>query len=419
MTDTKLLTYLQDKQLFAKHQKVLVAVSTGKDSMNLLYFLYAYRDILDIELGIAHVNHHQRPEASVEEDYIRQWAKEHSIALYVGHFEGKFTEKRARDFRYAFFKEIMSKYHYSALVTAHHADDQAETVLMRIIRGSRLRHLSGIKEVQSFGSGELIRPFLHLSKSDLLDVEHFEDSSNASENYFRNRVRNSYLPSLSKENPQLKKALTYLARDIETIYQAFDDVTADKDMTQVTVFHQQTLSVQEVSLQKYLTAFPELDLSRAQFKIMLDLLRRRSHLSYEIKLGYVLYKDDKHFWIEKALTSPQEDETLCLLYGEEGYYGEYQFTFLEQSDRFVPLYSRSKIYLRRRQDGDKLFLGAFHKKISRLFIDDKLPQFERQNAIIGEQDGQIIFVVTKRKTYLRKAYKHDIMLGKLYYKSMK
>lgn len=94
---------IQKKAYFAKHQNVLIAVSGGVDSMNLLHFLYQYRDKLEIEIGIAHINHKQRPESDLEEAYLRKWAEKHQIPIAVDYFSGVFSEKAARDFRYHFF----------------------------------------------------------------------------------------------------------------------------------------------------------------------------------------------------------------------------------------------------------------------------------------------------------------------------
>ena len=170
----KIYKEVKKESYFLNHKKVLIAVSGGVDSMNLLHFLYLYREKLTIEIGIAHINHKQRPESDAEECYLRQWAKEHSIPIEVSYFSGVFSEKTAREFRYRFFENIMEEKNYDALVTAHHADDQAETILMRLLRGSRLRHLSGITAVQPFSHGKLIRPFLTISKSDLPDIFHFD-----------------------------------------------------------------------------------------------------------------------------------------------------------------------------------------------------------------------------------------------------
>ena len=115
-------------------------------------------------------------------------------------------------FRYDFFQEVMKKTGATALVTAHHADDQVETILMRLIRGTRLRYLSGIKEKQVVGEIEIIRPFLHFQKKDFPSIFHFEDTSNQENHYFRNRIRNSYLPDLEKENPRFRDAILSIGK---------------------------------------------------------------------------------------------------------------------------------------------------------------------------------------------------------------
>ena len=140
ITSTDFLNHVQENQFFTTHQKVLIAVSGGVDSMNLLHFLYVSRETLGIAIAIAHVNHHQREASEIEENYLKAWSKKHHVPFYLGHFKGTFTEKKARDYRYSFFKTIMEKDNYTALVTAHHADDQAETIFMRILRGSKIRY---------------------------------------------------------------------------------------------------------------------------------------------------------------------------------------------------------------------------------------------------------------------------------------
>ncbi|MEE1326417.1 MAG: tRNA lysidine(34) synthetase TilS, partial [Streptococcus sp.] len=95
-------------------------------------------------------------------------------------------------------------------------------------------------------------------------------------------------------------------------------------------------------------------------------------------------------------------------------YGQFQFQFVSKDKEGIAIYSLNPILLRKRQEGDRIDFGDFSKKLRRLFIDEKIPSQERANAIIGEQDGKIIFVQVADKTYLRKPSKHDIMEGKLY-----
>lgn len=103
----KLLQMMQDKGYFNQHKKILVAVSGGADSMSLLHFLYNHQKDLDIQLGIAHINHKQRQESEHEETYLRHWAKKHQISFHYSAFSGKFSENAARNFRYEFFRRVM------------------------------------------------------------------------------------------------------------------------------------------------------------------------------------------------------------------------------------------------------------------------------------------------------------------------
>lgn len=411
----KLVKEIQKKAYFAKHKKVLIAVSGGVDSMNLLHFLYIYRKKLGVDIAIAHVNHKQRLESDTEEAYLREWAKEHQIPIYVAYFSGAFSETAARDFRYKFFKELMAEHSYTALVTAHHADDQAETILMRLLRGSRLRHLSGMQTVNAFGDGELIRPFLAYSKKELPDIFHFEDDTNRSLDFLRNRIRNHYFPILEEENPKFKQALRYLGNESQQLFQAFQDLTKDIDPTNCSQFLAQTPAVQALLFQNYLENFPELQVSHGQFEEMLHLLRNKSNANYHVKSDYWLVKDYETFQVKKI--SPKTDGELAqkmLEYNSIVNYGQFQFQFVSKDKEGIAIYSLNPILLRKRQEGDRIDFGDFSKKLRRLFIDEKIPSQERANAIIGEQDGKIIFVQVADKTYLRKPSKHDIMEGKLY-----
>ena len=223
----KFLQFCQKEGLFESHQKVLLALSGGVDSMTLLDWLYHYQHQLGINLVLAHVNHHQRMEADQEERGIWELAEAKHLPLKVAHFSGPFSESRARQFRYDFFEKVMKEEACSALVTAHHMDDQAETILMRLIRGSRPRHLKGIPLKQPFGQGVLIRPLLYFKKEDFPEIFHYEDKSNQSLDYFRNRVRHRYLPLLEEENPQVTSALVNLGEDLSHWHQALKELTKD------------------------------------------------------------------------------------------------------------------------------------------------------------------------------------------------
>ena len=410
----KLLQMMQAKGYFNQHKKILVALSGGADSMSLLHFLYNHQKDLDIQLGIAHVNHKQRQESEHEEAYLRHWAKKHKVPFHYSAFSGKFSENAARTFRYEFFKRVMKDYDYSALVTAHHADDQAETIFMRLLRGSRLRHLSGISDVRPFGTGQIIRPFLHLTKDQLPVTFHFEDKSNTSLVYLRNRIRLSYLPTLSQENPRFKEYLCLLAEEIGLMEQALEELTKDITITDLSVFQQQSDAIQLLLLQNYLDSFPDLNLSKGQFNQLISYLRKKASGKMPLKNGYELVKTQTDFLIRQeeslSLSSPRH-----LKLGESITFEEYTLTFSEFNDNSnvecVNIWSDSPIMIRHRQKGDKIDFGSHHKKLRRLFIDNKIPDKERQKAIIGEQDGQIIFLYVSGRLYLKKNPENAILYG--------
>lgn len=410
----KLLQMMQAKGYFNRHKKILVAVSGGADSMSLLHFLYNHQKDLDIQLGIAHVNHKQRQESEHEEAYLRHWAKEHKVPFHYSAFSGKFSENAARTFRYEFFKRVMKDYDYSALVTAHHADDQAETIFMRLLRGSRLRHLTGISAIRPFGTGQIIRPFLHLTKAQLPVTFHFEDRSNTSLAYLRNRIRLSYLPTLSQENPKIKEHLCLLAEEIGLMEQALGELTKDITITDLSVFQQQSDAVQLFLLQNYLDSFPDLQLSKGQFNQLISYLRKNVSGKIPLKNGYELVKTQTSFLIRKeeaiSLSPP------CLLeFGKSVEFEDYTLTFSEFNDvsntDAISIWSDAPIVIRHRKEGDKIDLGSHHKKLRRLFIDNKILEKDRQKAIIGEQDDQIIFLYVAGRLYLKKRPENAILYG--------
>ena len=410
----KLLQMMQAKGYFNRHKKILVAVSGGADSMSLLHFLYNHQKDLDIQLGIAHVNHKQRQESEHEEAYLRHWAEEHKVPFHYSAFSGKFSENAARTFRYEFFKQVMKDYDYSALVTAHHADDQAETIFMRLLRGSRLRHLTGISAIRPFGTGQIIRPFLHLTKAQLPVTFHFEDRSNTSLAYLRNRIRLSYLPTLSQENPKIKEHLCLLAEEIGLMEQALGELTKDITITDLSVFQQQSDPVQLFLFQNYLDTFPDLQLSKGQFNQLISYLRKNGSGKIPLKNGYELIKTQTSFLIRKeeaiSLSPP------CLLeFGKSVEFEDYTLTFSEFNDvsnsDTISIWSDSPILIRHRKEGDKIDLGSHHKKLRRLFIDNKILEKDRQKAIIGEQDGQIIFLYVAGRLYLKKRPENAILYG--------
>ena len=152
-------------QLYHWEATVIVAVSGGVDSVVLLHTLR--QQLPDAKLIVAHVNYHLREESDADEKFVHHLAdKYHAIFEQTAwlNVPDIAVEKQARDFRYQFFEQLASKYHTTTVVVAHHADDQAETVLLKLIRGGQLMQLAGMSQQNR----RIVRPFLCITKQELV-----------------------------------------------------------------------------------------------------------------------------------------------------------------------------------------------------------------------------------------------------------
>ncbi|MDU2561075.1 MAG: tRNA lysidine(34) synthetase TilS [Streptococcus mitis] len=419
MREQDFLNHFLKRGYFKKHAKVMLALSGGLDSMFLFKVLSTYQKELEIELILAHVNHKQRVESDWEEQELRKLAAEAELPIYISNFSGEFSEERARNFRYDFFQEVMKKTGATALVTAHHADDQVETILIRLIRGTRLRYLSGIKEKQVVGAIEIIRPFLHFQKKDFPSIFHFEDASNKENHYFRNRIRNSYLPELEKENPRFRDAILSISNEISDYDLAIAELSKNIDVENLEQLFSYSESTQRVLLQTYLNSFPDLNLTKAQFEEVRQILKTKSQYRHLLKNGYELVKEYQQFQICKI--SPQADEKedeFVLHYQNQVSYQGYLFSFgipLEgESIQQIPVSRETSIHIRHRKPGDVLIQNGHRKKLRRLFIDLKIPMEKRKSALIIEQFGGIVSILGIATSNLSKNTKNDIMNTVLY-----
>ena len=419
MRDQDFLNHFLQKEYFKKHSKVVLALSGGLDSMFLFQLLSTYQNELEIELILAHVNHKQRRESDWEENELRKLADVAELPIYITSFSGDFSEARARKFRYDFFRKIMKEVGATALVTAHHADDQVETILMRLIRGSRLGHLTGIKESQVVNEIEIIRPLLPFHKKDFPPIFHFEDQTNQENTYFRNRIRNRYIPELEKENPRLKSALLDLGREISDYQATITELSKQIDVEDLNELFSYSQQTQGVLLQNYLNQFPDLNLTKAQFDEVRQILARKSQYRHSLKNGYELIKEYQNFRVCKI--SPQSDEKedeLVLHYQNQVRHKGYLFSFGIPIEgdviQKINVSRETSIRIRGRKPSDVIRLNGHRKKLRRLFIDLKIPIEKRKTTPIIEQFGEIVSISGIATSDLSKNTKNDIMNTVLY-----
>ncbi|MGV0168055.1 tRNA lysidine(34) synthetase TilS [Furfurilactobacillus sp. WILCCON 0119] len=211
--------------LWQASDTVVVAVSTGVDSMVLLDVLRHLPKSERPTLVVAHVNHQLRAQSDVEEASLRAQLASTDVPLVVTSWPKEDhpqmgVEAAARAFRYDFFERVMRKYGATVLMTAHQQDEQAETIMMRVIEGRSFTEPLGIAWQRPFGPGRLVRPLLGISKAairayaDDHQVMSFEDETNMSLTVLRNRTRHQVLPQLRAENPRFDDDLVANAADL-------------------------------------------------------------------------------------------------------------------------------------------------------------------------------------------------------------
>lgn len=226
--------------MLKKGDGVVVAVSGGPDSVALLFLLNSLKKEFNLSLQIAHLNHKLR-EGESEEDasFVENLAQKLNIPLVIeeenvlkkAQGQKRSLEEMGRQLRYDFFVKLAQGKKIKKIAVGHTKDDQAETVLMRIIRGSGSGGLSGIPATRQIEDCLIIRPLIESSKKEIEDylkknkISARLDSSNKEKRFFRNRVRNELLPLLEKEyNPKIKEILTNFAENINGDYEFLDKI---------------------------------------------------------------------------------------------------------------------------------------------------------------------------------------------------
>ena len=214
---------IQDYQMLERGHTVLVAVSGGADSMALLHMLWQLREPLALQLCVAHLNHQMRPNATEDARFVETTARHLGIRCIcdtrdVPTYQRQHKlspEDAARQLRYAFLRATATQLGADRIAVGHTADDQAETVLLHLLRGSGLRGLCGIPPVR----GPIVRPLMHVSRADIMDYVRThrllfrEDPSNDQRQYTRNRIRLDLLPALRQHyNPRLLQTLCRTAQ---------------------------------------------------------------------------------------------------------------------------------------------------------------------------------------------------------------
>ncbi len=221
--------HLHRFQILARREHILIGCSGGADSVALVHLLHAVSqsNYWQWKLRLVHINHQTRPgENELDDALVRQLARQLRIPLSVARLRPSShtrTEAELRQLRWNKFHAVASRFRCTCIVTAHHADDQAETVLMRLLRGAGVNGLGAIHPVRRHASIKVVRPVLHIRKKQLVEyltshsIPWREDASNTDIHHLRNRIRQEILPALAGCQPQVVLTLVKTAAQMRSV----------------------------------------------------------------------------------------------------------------------------------------------------------------------------------------------------------
>lgn len=221
IVEEKFLDTIRENNLIEEDDVIVVGVSGGPDSITLLTCLNKYKEKLKCKIIVAHINHLIRIDSTDDEQFVENYCKKNEIPIFIkrekveeiAKEQKKGTEEVGREIRYDFFNEILEKNNANKIAVAHNLNDNAETMLLNLIRGAGLQGLEGIKPKNN----NIIRPLINCKREEIEEyckknnLKPRIDSSNSQNIYRRNIIRNEILPKLKEINPNIVETLSKAA----------------------------------------------------------------------------------------------------------------------------------------------------------------------------------------------------------------
>ncbi|NLX62147.1 MAG: tRNA lysidine(34) synthetase TilS [Tissierellia bacterium] len=448
----KVLKAVKEHNLIEEGDNILVGVSGGADSMALLYVLLEIKEEIDFNIFIAHVNHGVRGEEALEDEkYVERTAKKLGIPYFskqvnMEEYARKkkiSAEEAGRELRYSFFREILSKIGGGKIAVAHNKNDQAETLLLRLFRGTGIEGLKGME----YKNKDIIRPILGIEREEiekyLLDrnIEFKIDRTNLEPIYNRNRIRLEIIPYIQKYyNPNIIDTLWRTSQLMsidneffeEYCQRAYYKILKKKDENSI-VLDGNTFKKEHISIQTRIIRNCILELNGSLQGITMKhvedvvtlFLERGTGKSITLINNLVAKTSYGDFIIEKFTEKEnKEDESYiqkinmngvnyidrlgCKLKVEIKAIDEVN---MDSSNRYRKYFDYDKVqgslYVRNRRAGDRFvpFGMKGSKKVKDYFIDEKVPKDERNRIPIVTDEKNIIWIVGYRISELYKITK--------------
>jgi len=416
------LSYEVLKDIIKENDSVLIGVSGGADSMCLLDIVDKYSKCCNFNFMAIHINHNLREdEALRDENFVKNFCEKRNIqysqasinTLEYANEKNKTIEQAARELRYNVFDEVMQNLKLNKLLVAHHMDDQAETVLMHIARGSSIKGASGM----SVASNKIFRPLLSFSRKEILDynkkhqIPYITDSSNLDVKYARNFIRHKIIKEMNQIYPNFVKNVCLFAQrcaiDEEFIesFLPMDLLIVEKDLCFIsTKINNLNYAISSRLVKKAIEQIGIFaDIEEKHIKKIVELASSQNGKKINLTNKLIAYKEYENIVIQKN-NEQKKQESYPFVIGCVTFenYGEINVELIKNDGKFKM--EKGCHYLdfdklpsdscwRVKKDGDvfKKF-GSGSKKLSDYMSDNKIPIRLRKNIPVLAKDNIIFFV---------------------------
>ena len=418
---------------------IVVGFSGGPDSVFLVEMLKKLQHFFNFKIYLVHINHLLRGEdADSDENFSFEYAKKNNLEIFIKRISvkeiakevGKTLEEVGREERYKFFFEIYEKVRATKIATAHNKDDQIETFLFRLIRGTSLQGLEGIK----IKNNNVIRPISEIYKKDILEylnkneIQYKIDKTNFENEFTRNSIRLDLIPFIEERyNIKFKDKIFSLIKEIRENNQNNSLNLSDYTDSENRIILEKTKFLSNFDKKNLLSLFlnkKNIEVNRNKIDEISSLIKSNGTKKIDLDKSYRIVKDYTYLYIEdKKENCVINNNVIQVKIPSEQIFDNFKITVSTVENLDIPKqknqYLLDAIYndiieVRYRKEGDRIFLGEKHsKKIKEIFIDQKIPKDIRDRLPIFLYNDTIFWIYNVKKAYIPKINKNENKLIKV------
>ena len=412
--------------LIENNDTIVVGFSGGPDSVFLLEMLKKLQDFIKFKIYLVHINHLLRGEdADSDENFSFEYAKKNNLEIFIKRIPvkeiakelGKTLEEVGREERYKFFSEIYEKVGANKIATAHNKDDQIETFLFRLTRGTSLQGLEGIKTKNN----NIIRPISEIYKKDILEylnkneIQYKIDKTNFENEFTRNSIRLDLIPFIEERyNIKFKDKIFSLIEEIRENNQNNSLNLSDYTDSKNRILLEKIKFLSNFDRKNLLGLFlneKNIEVNRNKIDEINSLIKSNGTKKIDLNKTYRIVKNYTHLYIdEKREDNTINNSTIQLKIPSEQVFNNFKISVeiaknldipKEKNQYLLDTLYNDIIEVRYRKEGDRIFLDENHsKKIKEIFIEQKIPKDIRDRIPIFLYNNNIFWIYNVKKAYI-------------------